>query len=243
MPRERKTQTNSKSGTKRKLSNSPHFSQNKKRKIDDDADSDDFVPDHISDDDDDFIDNAVEEDLDSLVDEAEEEEDYKDFFSKRTKGKKTTSSTPKKTLTKSVSSVSSPSTPRKGRGKKNNVIDIPTNNKKEVAVKEEKRHDWLENIRDIKKRPSTDPDYDPSTLYIPSTAFDSLTPFEIQFWKIKQNHFDTIVFFKKGKFYELYENDAGTLFFFRKKSTNSNDQYYSIYTNNIKAITRNRSYY
>jgi DNA mismatch repair ATPase MutS len=29
-----------------------------------------------------------------------------------------------------------------------------------------------------------------------------------QFWEIKQNHFDTILFFQKGKFFELYENEC-----------------------------------
>ncbi|CAI4219273.1 unnamed protein product [Parascedosporium putredinis] len=32
--------------------------------------------------------------------------------------------------------------------------------------------------------------------------------FEKQYWEIKHKLWDTIVFFKKGKFYELYENDA-----------------------------------
>lgn len=31
-----------------------------------------------------------------------------------------------------------------------------------------------------------------------------------QYWKVKQNHWSTILFFKKGKFYEVYERDAGT---------------------------------
>ncbi|KAF8761085.1 DNA mismatch repair [Rhizoctonia solani] len=49
---------------------------------------------------------------------------------------------------------------------------------------------------------------DPRTLWIPKGAWSSFTPFEKQFWEIKQNHFDTVLFFQKGKFYELYENDA-----------------------------------
>ena len=52
------------------------------------------------------------------------------------------------------------------------------------------------------------PDHDPRTLYIPPNAWKKFTPFEKQFWEIKCNYFDTVVFFKKGKFYELYENDA-----------------------------------
>jgi DNA mismatch repair protein MSH6 len=30
----------------------------------------------------------------------------------------------------------------------------------------------------------------------------------LEFWEIKSKHWDTVVFFKKGKFFELYENDA-----------------------------------
>lgn len=52
------------------------------------------------------------------------------------------------------------------------------------------------------------PGYDPRTLYIPPRAWTNFTPFEKQFWEIKQNHFDTILFFQKGKFLELYEEDA-----------------------------------
>ncbi|KAG0139481.1 hypothetical protein CROQUDRAFT_54664 [Cronartium quercuum f. sp. fusiforme G11] len=37
-----------------------------------------------------------------------------------------------------------------------------------------------------------------------------MTPFETQFWEIKQKHFDTVLFFQKGKFSELYEGDAMT---------------------------------
>jgi len=41
---------------------------------------------------------------------------------------------------------------------------------------------------------------------------NELTPFERQYWKIKSQYFDTILFFQKGKFYELYEHDAGKIF-------------------------------
>ncbi|EHY52552.1 DNA mismatch repair protein msh6 [Exophiala dermatitidis] len=72
----------------------------------------------------------------------------------------------------------------------------------------EQRHAWLEDIRDIDRNPPGHPDYDPRTLYIPPMAWTKFSPFEKQYWEIKQKLWDTIVFFKKGKFYELYENDA-----------------------------------
>ncbi|KAL1965887.1 hypothetical protein VTN77DRAFT_5020 [Rasamsonia byssochlamydoides] len=72
----------------------------------------------------------------------------------------------------------------------------------------EKRYPWLVNITDKDRNPPGHPDYDPRTIYIPPLAWAKFSPFEKQYWEIKQNFWDTIVFFKKGKFYELYENDA-----------------------------------
>lgn len=72
----------------------------------------------------------------------------------------------------------------------------------------EKRYPWLANLLDIDKNPLGHPDYDPRTLYIPPLAWSKFSPFEKQYWEIKQKFWDTVVFFKKGKFYELYENDA-----------------------------------
>lgn len=72
----------------------------------------------------------------------------------------------------------------------------------------DQRYPWLANIQDIDRNPPGHPDYDPRTVYIPPGAWAKFSPFEKQYWEIKQKFWDTIVFFKKGKFYELYENDA-----------------------------------
>ena len=72
----------------------------------------------------------------------------------------------------------------------------------------EQRHPWLANVTDADRNPPGHPDYDSRTLYIPPYAWEKFSPFEKQYWEIKQKYWDTIVFFKKGKFYELYENDA-----------------------------------
>lgn len=74
--------------------------------------------------------------------------------------------------------------------------------------KEEKRYEWLENIRDASGNCSSDPGYDPKTLFIPTAQWKQFTPFEKQYWEIKSQHMDCVVFFKKGKFFELYEMDA-----------------------------------
>ncbi|KAF2148704.1 DNA mismatch repair protein Msh6 [Myriangium duriaei CBS 260.36] len=72
----------------------------------------------------------------------------------------------------------------------------------------DKRYTWLANVLDADRNPPGHPDYDPRTIFVPSLAWDKFSPFEKQYWEIKQKFWDTIVFFKKGKFYELYENDA-----------------------------------
>jgi DNA mismatch repair protein MSH6 len=70
----------------------------------------------------------------------------------------------------------------------------------------EKRHRWLAEPLDGDRNPPGHPDFNPGTLYVPPSQ--KFSPFEQQYWEIKKNLWDTIVFFKKGKFYELYENDA-----------------------------------
>ncbi|KAG9245224.1 muts domain V-domain-containing protein [Calycina marina] len=97
--------------------------------------------------------------------------------------------------------------------KPQNSLNTPTSNKKKYKQKAhtsepEKRYPWLASLQDLDRNPIGHADYDPRTVYIPPNAFAGFSPFEKQYWEIKQKFFDTIVFFKKGKFYELYENDA-----------------------------------
>ncbi|KZT62465.1 DNA mismatch repair protein Msh6 [Calocera cornea HHB12733] len=68
--------------------------------------------------------------------------------------------------------------------------------------------EFLKDPRDKGGRRPGEEGYDPRTILIPKTAWASFTPFEKQFWEIKQNHYDTVLMFQKGKFYELYEEDA-----------------------------------
>ncbi|PNF27299.1 DNA mismatch repair protein Msh6 [Cryptotermes secundus] len=65
-------------------------------------------------------------------------------------------------------------------------------------------------IRDAKRRTPADPDYDPKTLYVPEEFKRNLTPALRQWWEMKSQHFDCILFFKVGKFYELFHMDAVT---------------------------------
>ncbi|VEL24721.1 unnamed protein product, partial [Protopolystoma xenopodis] len=63
-------------------------------------------------------------------------------------------------------------------------------------------------MMDINKRPRSHPDYDPTTLYVPEDFKSRQTPGMRQWWELKSRYFDTIIFFKVGKFYELYHMDA-----------------------------------
>ncbi|KAH7092791.1 DNA mismatch repair protein Msh6 [Auriculariales sp. MPI-PUGE-AT-0066] len=80
--------------------------------------------------------------------------------------------------------------------------------KKDDKKANEECYSFLKDVKDKEGRRPNDPEYDPRTIKIPPNAWNSFTPFEKQFWEIKQKQFDTILFFQKGKFFELYENDA-----------------------------------
>ncbi|CAD6196340.1 unnamed protein product [Caenorhabditis auriculariae] len=64
--------------------------------------------------------------------------------------------------------------------------------------------------RDAEKRLETDPEYDPTTLFVPADFLSKQTPGHKQWWIFKSKHFDTVLLFKVGKFYELYHMDAST---------------------------------
>ena len=79
---------------------------------------------------------------------------------------------------------------------------------KKFNKENEERYQWLINLKDADGHEESDPEYDPRTLYIPQSAWLKFTAFEKQYWTIKSTMWDTVVFFKKGKFFELYERDA-----------------------------------
>mmetsp|Transcript_28787 Transcript_28787/g.86393 ORF Transcript_28787/g.86393 Transcript_28787/m.86393 type:complete len:1227 (-) Transcript_28787:2817-6497(-) len=88
-----------------------------------------------------------------------------------------------------------------------------------LAQPMEDRYEWLKDIRDAAGVRVGQPGHDPSTLWMPPRGpkgwtrkvgrdTKPLTDFENQYWSIKCKFWDTVLFFKKGKFYELYEKDA-----------------------------------
>ncbi|CAH8326703.1 unnamed protein product [Eruca vesicaria subsp. sativa] len=77
-------------------------------------------------------------------------------------------------------------------------------------VKEGTKFEWLEpsRIRDANRRRPDDPLYDRKTLYIPADVFKKMSASQKQYWSVKSEYMDVVLFFKVGKFYELYELDA-----------------------------------
>ncbi len=63
-------------------------------------------------------------------------------------------------------------------------------------------------MRDANGNRKGDDDYDPTTLKVPSSFLDQQTPAQRQWWEIKRQNLDTVLFFKMGKFYELFHMDA-----------------------------------
>lgn len=84
-------------------------------------------------------------------------------------------------------------------------------------IKDDVHGNWLHNrldflksqhIRDVNGKRPDDPDYDNRTVYVPKSFLDDQTPAMRQWWVLKSTHMDSVMFFKVGKFYELYHMDA-----------------------------------
>ncbi|KAI9471166.1 DNA mismatch repair protein msh6 [Coemansia mojavensis] len=101
-----------------------------------------------------------------------------------------------------------PQSPTPARSPPRTPTDAKRARASAFAKKNEERYSWLEDVRDAQGLRPTEAGYDKRTLLIPQSAWKAFSPFERQYWEIKSRHWDTVVFFKKGKFYELYENDA-----------------------------------
>ncbi|KAI4468292.1 dna mismatch repair protein muts family member [Holotrichia oblita] len=123
---------------------------------------------------------------------------------------KSATSTSSFKFTKKIKKESSPTNINAGD---TNLLPLNVQNGSESNVDVQWLHEKLEflkqhNIRDGKKRKIGDPQYDPHTLYVPESYLNTLTPAMRQWWILKSKYFDTVLFFKVGKFYELYHMDA-----------------------------------
>eukprot|EP00835_Amoeboradix_gromovi_P004405 NODE_341_length_10628_cov_0.466996.p1 type:complete len:910 gc:universal NODE_341_length_10628_cov_0.466996:4955-2226(-) len=148
------------------------------------------------------------------------------FFSKKTtpstpNPKAASAKTPKTPITNSITrstasqlslSSAGPSTRLESNLNSSTIMSSPLKRNGSTPQsknkKSSKEWNWLTSPLDAELRAKTHPDYDNTTLHIPANDFSKLTAMEQQYWTIKKQMFNIILFFQKGKFYELYSNDA-----------------------------------
>lgn len=81
---------------------------------------------------------------------------------------------------------------------------------KAATVWDHENLEWLRDgkRKDSRRRRQSEKDYDPTTLYVPEDFQNRNTPGMRRWWQLKSEMFDTVIFYKVGKFYELYHMDA-----------------------------------
>ncbi|XP_042560153.1 DNA mismatch repair protein Msh6-like [Clupea harengus] len=79
-----------------------------------------------------------------------------------------------------------------------------------VTVWDHEKLDWLQEGRrkDRRRRRQSEEEYDPTTLHVPDDFLNRCTPGMRRWWELKSGMFDAVIFYKVGKFYELYHMDA-----------------------------------
>ncbi|XP_062318877.1 DNA mismatch repair protein Msh6 [Osmerus eperlanus] len=80
----------------------------------------------------------------------------------------------------------------------------------EGGIWDHEKLEWLQAGRrkDACRRRQSDEEYDPTTLYVPEDFLNRTTPGMRRWWQLKAEMFDAVLFYKVGKFYELYHMDA-----------------------------------
>ncbi|XP_062911704.1 DNA mismatch repair protein Msh6 [Mobula hypostoma] len=81
-----------------------------------------------------------------------------------------------------------------------------------ATVWDHEKLEWLKpgKRKDATRRREDHPDYDRSSLYVPDDFLSKCTPGMRRWWELKSQMLDTVIFYKVGKFYELYHMDAVT---------------------------------
>ncbi|XP_076141920.1 DNA mismatch repair protein Msh6 [Alosa pseudoharengus] len=121
---------------------------------------------------------------------------------------------------RNVSAASSASSASAGAKSKLSAFSAPTTFDSEssgaggmegaVTVWDHEKLEWLQEGRrkDARRRRQSEEDYDPTTLYVPDDFLNRTTPGMRRWWELKSKMFDAVLFYKVGKFYELYHMDA-----------------------------------
>ncbi|GFO37513.1 DNA mismatch repair protein msh6 [Plakobranchus ocellatus] len=224
-PRKRKSNSPQKPLQSQRKAAKEATMKNKRRRIliksesGDEDSEDDFKPGSEEEDDNDDDDSASEIDEDEVSDiepESEPESPVKDSRKRKAPGGSTPASS-KKTTSSSASDKKPASSPSLSISTKSKLssFSAPENAGEDAGQKDASTYthvslDFIQpdRIKDKNRKTKSDPEYNPRTLYVPESFLNKQTPAMRQWWELKSNHFDTILFFKVGKFYELYHMDA-----------------------------------
>lgn len=88
-----------------------------------------------------------------------------------------------------------------GSSKKMRLLEEPADLKKgngEAKETASSKFEWLDpsQIRDANRRRRNDPLYDNTTLYIPPDALKKMSASQKQYWSVKSQYMDVVIFFK-----------------------------------------------
>lgn len=212
------------------MSETPQPKRNRVRMLDSDASEDDYVPtsegesDGESEDGKSNFDETLESECEEVAqDEDEGEEEEEPVISAKKRKSKANGGRSSKQTKSTVSTAKSPkskghsSTPKRRSSTASASAPTTDMDTSILGASGPRRFlheslDWLslEKRRDKEGRTVNDPDFNPRTLLVPREYLSTLTPGLRQWWDIKMDNFDTVLFMKVGKFYELYHMDAVT---------------------------------
>lgn len=123
------------------------------------------------------------------------------------KGNKSLSETP--TLSMNISYSSPFNTQSTERGDASKAPDTPlAEGVFGTGHHEHDKWDFWKNRRDKNNLSPGDPAYNPRTWKVPPEFVKNQTPAMSQWLQFKVENMDTVIFFKVGKFYELFHMDA-----------------------------------
>jgi DNA mismatch repair protein MSH6 len=78
----------------------------------------------------------------------------------------------------------------------------------ETGEETESKHAFARDPRDFSGKRPGEEGYNPKQLKIPPDAYAKLSAAKKQYWDYKREHFDEIVFFQQGDFFNLFASDA-----------------------------------
>lgn len=196
----------------------------KRRRIvvasDSDGSGDEFKPDKTAssseDEEEEGVASSEEEESGS---ESEPDSPVKPAKRKRPAEKQPASAKPKISVTASAAAKRSPAALSADAKSRLSAFSAPDNFESQASgsgggatatVWDHEKLEWLQEGRrkDGKRRRQSEDDYDPTTLYVPDDFLNRNTPGMRRWWQLKSTMFDTVIFYKVGKFYELYHMDA-----------------------------------